>query len=73
MSGSEDANGFLVPVGDVEALADRICRVAGDSGLRRRLGAASGKSSGRFSPEVVISVWERLFVSLVREKGPSRS
>ena len=73
MSGSEDANGFLVPVGDVEALADRICRVAGDRELRMRLGAASGKSSGRFSPEVVISVWERLFVSLVREKGPAHS
>ncbi|MGN0195949.1 MAG: glycosyltransferase family 4 protein [Candidatus Cryptobacteroides sp.] len=73
LSGADDANGFLVPVGDVEALADRICRVARDRELRVRLGAASKTSSGRFSPEVVISAWEKLFGSLCREKGTGRS
>lgn len=34
-------NGFLVPVGDIEALADRIVRLISDSELTRRLGKAA--------------------------------
>ena len=58
-------NGYLVPVGDVRTLADRICRIASDDNLRLRLGAASKASSRRFTPETVISAWEHLFSSLL--------
>ena len=58
-------NGYLVPVGDVRTLADRICRIASDDNLRLRLGAASKASSHRFTPETIISVWEHLFSSLL--------
>lgn len=57
-------NGYLVPVGDVRTLADRICRIASDDNLRLRLGAASKASSRRFTPETIISAWEHLFSSL---------
>ncbi len=57
-------NGYLVPVGDVRTLADRICRIASDDNLRLRLGAASKASSHRFTPETIISAWEHLFSSL---------
>ncbi len=58
-------NGYLVPVGDVCTLADRICRIASDDNLRLRLGAASKASSHRFTPETIISAWEYLFSSLL--------
>ena len=58
-------NGYLVPVGDVRTLADRICRIASDDNLRLRLGAASKASSHRFTPETIISAWEHLFSSLL--------
>ena len=58
-------NGYLVPVGDVRTLADRICRIASDNNLRLRLGAASKASSHRFTPETIISAWEHLFSSLL--------
>lgn len=58
-------NGYLVPVGDVRTLADRICRIASDDSLRLRLGAASKASSRRFTPETIISAWEHLFSSLL--------
>ena len=58
-------NGYLVPVGDVRTLADRICRIASDDNLRLRLGAASKASSHRFTPETIISSWEHLFSSLL--------
>lgn len=68
-AGSSAANGFLVPTGDVAALADRICLIAADDQLRHRLGAASMKSSQRFAPEVVIDAWESLFSSLIDSKS----
>ena len=58
-------NGYLVPVGDVRTLADRICRIASDDNLRLRLGAASKASSRRFTPETIISAWEHLFFSML--------
>ena len=37
----DGANGFLVPVGDVDALADRLVTLLSDSALARRLGEAA--------------------------------
>ena len=37
----EGENGYLVPVGDSDTLADRLCRLAGDSELRRRMAERS--------------------------------
>jgi glycosyltransferase involved in cell wall biosynthesis len=36
----DGVSGFLVPPGDVEALARRIGEIADDPGLRRRMGEA---------------------------------
>jgi len=42
-------NGLLVPVGDVEALADAIVRLASDQSLAERLGAAAPPFAARFA------------------------
>jgi glycosyltransferase involved in cell wall biosynthesis len=40
----DEETGFLVPPGDVDALADRLVRLAGDPALRARMGAAGRRA-----------------------------
>jgi glycosyltransferase involved in cell wall biosynthesis len=42
----EGVNGYLCQPGDVDAMADRVGALLGDSALRRRLGAAARRSVG---------------------------
>jgi glycosyltransferase involved in cell wall biosynthesis len=58
-------NGLLVPVGDVDALASALSRLAGDAGLRRRMGrAARERAEVRFSTDAVDREYARLYSSL---------
>jgi glycosyltransferase involved in cell wall biosynthesis len=45
----EGRNGLVVPAGDARALATRIEALAGDRGLRERLGAAARQDVEEFS------------------------
>lgn len=49
----DDEAGLLVPVGDVEAIAGAVVRLAGDAGLRARLGAAGRARVAPFQPAAV--------------------
>ena len=49
----DEAAGILFPVGDVEAGAKAIVRLAGDADLRAELGAEGRRRALAFSPEVV--------------------
>jgi glycosyltransferase involved in cell wall biosynthesis len=42
-------NGFLVPVGDVDRLADRLVKVLSDSAMARRLGEAARDTARSYS------------------------
>ena len=45
-------SGYLVPVGDVERLTDRVQRLLEDADLRKRMGAAGRERAARlFAPE----------------------
>ena len=59
-------NGYLVPVDDIEAMADRIIKILTEPGLREKLSANCVKSVEKFSPEVVASKWAELFCQLMR-------
>jgi len=49
---SPDSHRFLAPVGDTEALADRILKLASDGEERARLGAANRlRVETEFSPQ----------------------
>ena len=63
----DDVNGYLVPVDDIEAMADRIIKILTEPGLREKLSANCAKSIEKFSPEVVASKWAELFCQLMRQ------
>jgi glycosyltransferase involved in cell wall biosynthesis len=56
----DGANGLLVPVGDVAALAGALRRVATEAPLRAALAANAAASVERFAPERVYGELERL-------------
>lgn len=61
---SDGEDGFLVPNGDVEGLADAICRLIEDEPLRGRL-AASGRVTAQARTQPAIARrWETLFDEL---------
>jgi glycosyltransferase involved in cell wall biosynthesis len=58
--------GFLVPVGDVSALADGISRLAGDDHLRERISLFNKEYVKRFDISGVAERYESLFSEVVR-------
>lgn len=61
---SNGNNGFLVPAGDENALADRICRLIESAELRKRMGAAAFENSKKYSAEQITAQWMDLFEEL---------
>lgn len=60
-------SGFLPPVGDVEAFADRLERLQADPELRRRMAASAyaSVSRGAFSSEQMIDAYVEVFDAVV--------
>ena len=62
-------SGFLVPPGDVAALAERICQLVEDRALAARMGtAARGLVADRFSIERMAEAMETLYHDAVRRR-----
>ena len=61
-------DGFLVPVGNIEMLGERICRLIENEELRKKMGAAALEKSKRYSADRVIGMWMDLFKELCKEK-----
>jgi glycosyltransferase involved in cell wall biosynthesis len=66
----EGREGFLAPFGDVEAAAQALVRLAGDRGLRLRLGqAANARFHERFTDAAVKAVFADLYRSLISARA----
>ncbi|MBR5851408.1 MAG: glycosyltransferase family 4 protein [Bacteroidaceae bacterium] len=63
----DSVTGFLVPEGDVHALAHRLECVMCNDKLRKDMGAAACKASERYSVGKVMGQWCELFNSVVKE------
>lgn len=63
----DGVTGFLVPEGDVEALAKGLLKVMTDDALRSRMGKAAREASERYSVEAVMAKWTALFETVVKE------
>lgn len=70
---SDGKEGFLVPVGDVQQLADALCRLLGDDALRKCMGSqARATFAERFQLEVVLPQLEAIYRRLgVEPRGAS--
>ena len=55
------ANGYLAEVGDTATLAQGICSVISNEGLRSRFGAESKRRSENFILERIMEKWDSLF------------
>jgi glycosyltransferase involved in cell wall biosynthesis len=56
---TDGRDGYLVPVGDVAALAARAGALLADAGLAARMSAAARQSARRFAAATVIDAYER--------------
>lgn len=54
-------NGFLVPIGDVDAMSDRLVRLLQDAELNSRLGNNAAKVGAQCSRVQIAEEWKRLF------------
>lgn len=64
---TDGEDGFLVPEGDVSQMANRMILLMNDESLRSRMGQAARKNSLRFSEDVVMDKWEKMFEHLKSE------
>lgn len=59
-------NGYLVrPVGNIQGLAEAICKMLSDESLRKKMGEEAERMSGRFSLEKISAQWRELFEKLI--------
>ena len=67
---SDGTDGFLVDPGDVDALADRLATLAGDAGLRERMGAAGRERVlPRYAVDRLVDDMDRLYRELLAAEG----
>ena len=58
---TNEVNGLLVPVGDVEAMAEAMLRLLKDEPLRNRLAHAGKKRAEDFNVEKMVAEYEKVF------------
>ncbi|MEU4498075.1 glycosyltransferase family 4 protein [Streptomyces sp. NPDC023998] len=68
----DGVDGRLVPVGDVDAIADALLSLIEDDELRRRTGMAALAASARFDPARIAERHEAVFTELVARGERSR-
>ena len=59
----DGTNGLLVPAEQVQALADTIVELAGNPGLRQKIGDSARSIAGQFSEAHVAARWEEVLSS----------
>jgi glycosyltransferase involved in cell wall biosynthesis len=60
----DGVNGFVVPAGDLAALAERVGAIVSDRGLRERLAAAAPRGLEEFDRDLMVRQQEELYLEL---------
>lgn len=63
---TDNINGYLVPNGNINEMADKICKLIENKELRNDMGIKAIENSYRFSQEVIMEQWNTLFDSLIK-------
>ncbi len=64
----DGVNGFLVAPYNQEAFAERLDKLISDTDLRVRMGEEGRRLSQRYTPEIIMAKWEKLFAQLTSSK-----
>lgn len=59
-------NGFLIDCFDIEKMVQKICLLCSDYDLRIKFGKNAVENAKKFSPEIINSKWETLFLKIVQ-------
>ena len=54
-------DGFLIPVGDIGLMVDKIIEIAKTPQMRTEMGKPARQNSGNYSSETIVREWTRLF------------
>ena len=63
---NDGENGFLVPDGDIQLLAKKICQLIEDPEMRQRFSQSAIERSKDFSVDIVMQKWRNLFEELTK-------
>ena len=64
---TDQEDGYLVENGNIEAMADKVCELIENEGLRRQLGLNAKQNIARYSEEKIMGQWKELFEQLVNK------
>ena len=65
---TDGTDGFLVPTGDEQILAEKICYLIENPNIRTQMGTAALKKSENYHIDKIIPMWMSLFERLIAEK-----
>lgn len=68
----DGVDGYVVPDGDGEALAEAMSRLMGDAGRRKAFGAAAVDGAARYDIATVAARWDELLREAEAAKSPRR-
>ena len=69
---ADGEDGLLTPVGDVDAMAAALLRLAGDEAQRRAMAAAALRNAERYDPALIAQRYEELFTRLAARRSSWR-
>lgn len=64
---TDGENGYLIAPGDEKGMAEALCRLMADEGLREQMGKASLEKAQQFAPGQILPQWPRLFETLTQK------
>ncbi len=70
---SNQEDGFLIPDGDIDAFAQKVCLLMDDADLRRQMGIKAKQNMARFSKEHIMGQWRDLFEHLTKENNAQQT
>ena len=63
---TEGQDGFLIQNGDIEAFAKATLNLIENEELRIHMGTKAKENVQRYKPDAIISLWDKLFTSLIK-------
>ena len=61
-------DGLLVPLGDINALAEALAKVLSDARLREQLAANAAVTAQRYAPERIMADWDEVLGAVLRKQ-----